>query len=71
MHVKLKKLSEVEGLSIEEMLEEGTFDSVCWGICTNEGCEYTTQVEPDQDQGYCENCKTQTVASACILAGII
>lgn len=33
--------------------------------------EYTTTVEPDCDSGWCENCETQTVKSALILAGII
>jgi hypothetical protein len=46
-------------------------DSVSPGICINPGCNYTTDVEPDQDRGYCEVCRTQTVQSALILAGLI
>lgn len=68
---KLQKLAEIEGLEVEEILEAGTFDGVCAGICCNPGCEYTTEVEPDCDSGYCEECETQTVKSALILAGMI
>jgi len=68
---KLQRLAEIEGMTVEHLLVEGTFDSVCWGICTNPDCEYTTQVEPDQSAGWCEDCETGTVKSACVLAGII
>lgn len=44
---------------------------VCWGICTNPSCDYTTEVEPDQSHGFCEICETQTVKSCAVLAGII
>lgn len=69
---KLEKLAEIEGYAdVMEMLEQATFDSVSPGICTRKGCDYTTEVEPDQDRGYCEVCGTQTVKSALMLAGII
>jgi len=68
---KLNQLAKIEGVGIVELIEEGTMDGVCRGICTNKGCEYTTTVEPDQGQGFCEECGTQTVASALILAGMI
>jgi hypothetical protein len=68
---KLNKLSEVEGLSVDELLEQGTFDGVCKGICMNPECEHTTDVEPDQDKGWCETCGTNTVTSALMLAGLI
>ena len=68
---KLEQLCEIEGLTVEELVKSGTFDGTCYGICTNEGCEYTTEVEPDQTQGWCEVCNTQTVKSGLILAGII
>ena len=67
----LAKLAEIEGMDVQEMLEHATFDSVAPGICTNKGCEYTTEVEPDQREGYCEKCGTNTVKSCLILAGII
>jgi len=40
-------------------------------ICMNDGCDYTAEMEPDQDRGWCEACGTNTVASALILAGLI
>lgn len=68
---KLNKLAEVEGKDVMEMFEEATFDSVAFGICTNDGCDYTTTVEPDQSRGYCEVCESHTVKSCLILAGMI
>jgi hypothetical protein len=53
------------------LLEAVFSDSVSPGICMNEGCDYTVEVEPDQDRGWCEACGTNTVKSAPILAGII
>ena len=67
---KLSKLAEIEGMDQMEMIEQATFDGLCPGICTNKDCDYTTEVESDQDRGYCEECKTQTVKSALILAGM-
>jgi hypothetical protein len=67
---KLDQLLEIEGYdTLEELLEAVFSDSVSPGICTNEGCDYTTEVEPDQDGGWCEVCGTGTVKSAPILAG--
>jgi hypothetical protein len=69
---KLEQLLEIEGYTtLEELLETVFSDSVSPCICTNDGCEYTTEVEPDQDRGWCEVCGTNTVKSAPILAGII
>ena len=31
-----------------EMGESAIMDSVCPGICMNEGCDYSTEVEPDE-----------------------
>lgn len=47
------------------------FDSVSPGIRTNDGCDYTVEIEPDQDRGWCKSCGTNTVKSALILAGLI
>ena len=69
---KLRALREAEGFdSIDAMLEAATFDSVSPGICTKPDCDGTTEVEPDQDRGWCEVCGGNTVASALVLAGII
>jgi hypothetical protein len=69
---KLETLREAYGFgTVTDMLASATYDSVSPGICTNEDCDYTTDVEPDQTEGYCEVCGTQTVKSALILAGVI
>jgi hypothetical protein len=67
---KLEKLRAAEGFeSVEAMLEAATFDGVSPAICTN--CDYTCEMEPDQDRGWCENCGQNTVVSALILVGLI
>lgn len=58
-------------VQIEEFVEAYAFDSVAPGICMNEGCNYSTDVEPDQGRGWCENCETNTVVSGLILAGFM
>ena len=69
---KLMRLCEVEGFDkLADLLELAAIDSVCPGICMTEGCDYTTEVEPDQAEGYCELCRGNTVASALVLAGVI
>lgn len=68
---KLKKLAEIEGKSVEELIEIASFDSVVPSICMEPGCDYTTGMEPDQRQGYCEGCGKNTVVSCGVLAGII
>lgn len=68
---KLEKLAKSEGMDVEAMLEAAVFDSVIPGICMNKGCNYTTDVEPDQNQGWCEPCGQQSVCSALVLAQII
>lgn len=69
---KLLKLAEIEGYSdYMDLLAEAAVDSVCPAICTNEGCDHTAEMEPDQDRGWCEECQTNTVVSALVLAGII
>lgn len=70
-HQKLERLAELEEMDIDEMLENATYDSISPGICVNEGCDYTTETEPDSDSGWCENCSTNTVMSCLRLAGII
>jgi hypothetical protein len=40
-------------------------------ICVTDGCDYTCEMEPDQDRGWCEVCSTNTVKSALVLAGLI
>ena len=70
---KLAKLAEIEGfgLNVEALCEQAVFDVACKGICSAPGCDYTTDVEPDQTKGYCEKCGGQTVTSCLVLAGIV
>ncbi len=68
---KLETLCEVWGMTEMEMLEQATFDAVASSICMNEDCDYCCEMEPDQGNGWCEACDTQSVASCLILAGII
>lgn len=72
MHRKLEKLADAWGCDyLGQLLEDCISDSVCPGICMNKGCDYTTEVEPDQSRGYCEICGTKTVKSCLVLAGLI
>ena len=69
---KLMKLCDAEGFeSLDDLLQAAAFDSVCPAICMTEGCDYTAEMEPDQDRGYCEACGGNTVTSALVLAGLI
>jgi len=68
---KLERLKEVEGLTDIEIAQNAALGGESMGICMNEGCNYTREVEPDQDHGYCEECKTTSVQSGAMLLGII
>jgi len=68
---KLEKLCEIEGMTEEELFEASLFGDSCMGICMNEGCDYTTEVEPDQTKGWCDECQTNSIKSGLILGGII
>jgi hypothetical protein len=69
---KLMKLCDLEGFrSLDDFLEVTATDSVCPAICMTEGCDYTAEMEPDQDQGFCEVCGGNAVTSALVLAGLI
>jgi len=62
---KLETLAENEGFdSIEGMMAELMYESVIPGICMNPDCDYTTNVEPDCHEGYCEICSSQSVTAA-------
>lgn len=62
---KIDDLMDVEGYDdFDEFCNDIGFDSINSGICMNEGCDYTTMVEPDCDSGWCEECETNTVKSA-------
>jgi formate dehydrogenase maturation protein FdhE len=70
--VKLMTLCDLEGFdSLEDLLQAAAADSVCPAICMTEGCDHTAEVEPDQNQGFCEACGGKTVTSVLVLAGLI
>ena len=69
---KLADLAEIEGFpSVDELLEESITDAVSPAICTNSWCSYTAEMEPDQREGWCESCETNTVQAALVLAEVI
>ena len=68
---KLDLLAREWGMKTNEFVEEYALDDVVPGICMNPGCDYTTDVEPDQREGWCEACETRSVRSAIVLAGLI
>lgn len=69
---KLHELAQEEGCSgPEELLRRFAIGDTVPGICTTPACSFTAQYEPDQDAGWCEECGTQTVTSAFVLAGLI
>jgi hypothetical protein len=69
---KLRHLVESEGYpDLESLVLACIADSVSPGIFTRSDCDYTTEIERDQQRGYCEACGGQTVQSALVLAGII
>lgn len=69
---KIKELAEQYGFDdTMDMLEEASMDSVVPAICMNPDCDYTTGMEPDQSEGWCEMCDTNTVKSCLVLAGIM
>lgn len=81
MHATVRRTSQSEKLktligiydydSFDDFARHYITDSIVPGICMNPGCEATYDYEPDQDEGWCEECDTNSVKSAFILAGII
>ena len=69
---KLQTLLEIEGYTnLTELLTASITDSVCPAICMNEGCNCVCEMEPDQDRGWCEECHTNSMKAALVLAGVI
>jgi predicted Zn-ribbon and HTH transcriptional regulator len=66
----LQKATKDFGFSgVDEMFESCIIDSVVPATCRV--CGYTTEMEPDQDGGWCEVCEDTTVVSVLILGGLI
>lgn len=55
--------------TMEEMFAAACFDSIVPAICYR--CGYTTEMEPDQTRGWCEECEKNSVVSVLILGGLI
>jgi hypothetical protein len=69
---KLMTLCEAEGFaSLDDLLAVTAVDSICPAICMTEGCDHTAEMEPNQEEGYCEACGGNTVVSVLVLAGLI
>lgn len=69
---KLMKLCDLKGFdSLDDLLLVALLNSVCPAICMTEGCDHTAEMEPDQDQGFCEACGGNTVVSVLVLADLI
>jgi hypothetical protein len=51
---KLAKLIEIEGYDSTKQLMDVFSDAVSPAICMNAGCDFTCEMEPDQDAGYWE-----------------
>jgi hypothetical protein len=72
---KLATLATIEGYdSLDDLLEAAALDSVSPAICVNPdnpSCDYSTEMEPDQDACWCEICDKGTMKSALVLMGVI
>ena len=65
----LEKLARDFGFTVWDMREYSVIESVVPAICPD--CSYTTEMEPDQDKGWCEGCEAPKCKSCLILAGLI
>ncbi|MEZ0085199.1 hypothetical protein [Bradyrhizobium japonicum] len=69
---KLMTLCDQRGFqNLDDLLLAALLNSGCPAICMTEGCDHTADIEPDQDQGFCEACGGQTLVSALVLADLI
>ena len=69
---RLNKIAETEGIEdINALIEHAMFND-CPGICISPDCGFVcSNIEPDQEQGWCEHCDGNTVVSCLVLAGIV
>jgi len=69
---KLYQLTCDEGYEdILDLLKVAISDSVVPGICIKPSCDYSREIEPDSNSGWCEECEANTVWSCLVLADII
>ena len=59
----MQTLCEIEGMNELDILEQSLLDGICPGICMNNDCDSVYHYEPDQTEGYCEECGTNSVVS--------
>ena len=57
------------GEDLSRFLDENGTDVMVPGICW--GCGEIQEVAPDEQRGWCEACKRNSIRSALILAGMI
>lgn len=68
---KLELLAEQWGMTENEFVRAYALESVVPGICMADDCDYSTDVEPDQMEGWCAECDAQSVKSGLVLAGMV
>lgn len=68
---KLDRLVELHDLTVCAFIAGYALDSVVPAICMNEGCDFMADLEPDQREGFCEECRTTSMNSGLVLAGFI
>ncbi|WP_035676516.1 hypothetical protein [Bradyrhizobium liaoningense] len=69
---KLVTLCDQRGFhDLDDLLLAALLKDASPAICMTEGCNNTADMEPDQDQGFCEACGGKTIISALVLAGLI
>ncbi len=72
---KLATLLQIEGYDDFAALAQAVVsDTVSPAICINPdnpSCNFMCEMEPDQDAGWCEECRKQTLKSALVLGGLI
>jgi hypothetical protein len=71
---KLARLCEIEGFETQEALFGAAASDSVPAICCNPenpDCDYTAEMEPDQNRGWCEECGANTLVGALVLGGII
>lgn len=68
---KLEDLADEYGWTVDELFAEESFDGTAPGICMRRGCRFVEDYEPDQEEGWCPECQTNSVCSVLVLAGLI
>ena len=68
---KLDDLVTICGLTVAAFIEEYVLEDVVPGVCMNPDCDFTADYEPDQREGWCEECATRSVRSGIVLAGLV